>query len=112
MCFSCDKKAMKLAQSLPANIKIMEEDEVFRLLSYVKALPTKHVEISRKYPLKNFLRDIAYAKMNKRLLFSAFVIAIFSLITPFRNYYIFFSVFLLLLAIIPSFIRLAIKHTK
>ncbi|MBE5732474.1 MAG: hypothetical protein E7353_05475 [Clostridiales bacterium] len=109
MCFSCDKKALKLAQSLPVDIKIMEEDEVFKLLAFVKALPTKHVEISRKYPLRNFLQDIAHAKISKRLLFSAFVIALFSLITPFRNYYIFFSVFLILIAIIPSFIRLAIK---
>ena len=112
MCFSCDKKAMQLAQSLPIDIKIMEEDEVFRLLLFLKALPTKHVEITRKYPLKNMLTDIARAKMNKRLLFSALVIAIFSLITPFRNYYIFFAILLLFLAIIPSFIRLAIKSQR
>ncbi len=109
MCFTCDKKARHLAQSLPAKIKILEEDEVFRLLSFVKALPQKHVEITRKYPLKNFLHDIANAKINNRLLISAFVIALFSLITPFRNYYIFFSVFLLLLSIIPLFVRLVIK---
>ncbi len=109
MCFSCDKKARQLAQSLPIPVRIMEEDEVFRLLSFVKALPSKHVEISKKYPIKNLINDVAHAKTSKRLLFSALVIALFSLITPFRNYYIFFSVFLILLAIIPSFLRLSQK---
>ncbi len=109
MCFTCDKKAKQLAQSLPISIKILEEDDIFKLLSFVKALPQKHVEISRKYPIKNYLHDIANAKMNKKLLFSALIIALFSIITPFKNYYIFFSVFLILLAIIPSFVRLAIK---
>lgn len=109
MCFSCDKKAFRLAQSLPWNVKIMQEDEVFELLRTFNALPDKRVEITKKYPIKNVLFDIANAKINKRLLFSAFIVALFSLLTPFKNYYIFFAVFLILLSIIPSFIRLVLK---
>lgn len=109
-CFSYDKKAMRLAQNLPVQVKIMDENETFKLLSFVKALPKKRIEISKKYPLKQLFSDLANAKLNKRLLFSAFIITLFSFITPFKNYYVFFAVFLLLLAIVPSVIRLAIKR--
>ena len=109
-CFSYDKKAYRLASSLPCDIKILNEDDLFYLLQSFNALPKTQVQITKKYPFKSFLLDLAYAKHNKRLLFSAFVITLFSFISPFKNYYTIVALFLLLLAVIPSIIRLTIKR--
>lgn len=106
MCFSYDKKAMLMAKSLPCDIVIFDEEKVFKLLSSFKGLPQEKIEIKRKYPLSTLLKDFSSSRLSKRLFVSSFIIALFSYITPFKNYYAFLAIILLILCFLPYFLRL------
>ena len=112
MCFSYDKKAYRLCESLPCDIKIFDEHMVFKFLSAFNSLPKEEILISKKYPFSALIKDFSSAKLTKRLFFSSFVIAMFSFITPFKNYYAIISFILLLLCILPYFLRLIFANTK
>lgn len=109
MCFSYDKKAMLMAKSLPCDIVIFDEEKVFKLLSSFKGLPQEKIEIKRKYPLSTLLKDFSSSRLSKRLFVSSFIIALFSFITPFKNYYAFLAIILLILCFLPYFLRLFYK---
>lgn len=111
-CFSFDKRAYRLAQSLPCSITIFNEDKIYELLSLLSYLPTKKIEVKKKYPLTLVVKDFLDAKLSKRLLFSSFILALFSFITPFKNYYAILSFALLILCFSPYIINLFFRQKE
>lgn len=112
MCFSYEKKALRLALSLPCNICVFDENKVFELLSHFKALPKNKIQIKKKYPFREVVKDFSKAKLNKRLLFSSLIIALFSFITPFNTYYSIISCVLLLLCILPYVLKIFFRQKE